>query len=271
MHRRSLLLLGLAAGTALLFGAVKPRNLSQLERRSQELTEALVGGRAQDAYLMFLDAFRDENRFSRFDSALSAWYAGRKINRARSRVIDIRGLGGHASTWIVFEDEDDYSYVYQKWFQSGNGWQLMWLSRILDRSFYYGTSDTAELDAVSEAALRYLTTEEGLARMSRRISPPDIVVAVQPGRKDSGPGQIQGCPVLWLTREETRHVELAPDVTFFYQFATVRILGELALATVDLRPFDPDRPGPIGRRRAIELFLKQQDGTWQIHSIGKTW
>jgi len=271
MSGRSLMSMVLAAVAACLFLGAKPHSYYQLEVRSQQLTEALVAGSSLEVYKLFISGFREEHRLARFDSALADWSRGRTISRARSRVIDVHGLGGNVSTWIGFEGESDYSYVYQSWLHTRDGWQLLWLSRILDQSFQFGRSDTADLDAITEAALGYVASEPGLRRIHRRIGPPEVIVVVQPGRNGAGVTEVEGRAALWLSPEEVNDDDAMPDVPFYFSFALVRDLGDLATAAVDLVPTDRRNPGVLGRRRGLQVYLERQDGQWLFHSVGKIW
>jgi len=276
LGRPQLCLVAAVGVAATLAGAV-PKTYYQLERQSQELTEALAAGRSDEVYQMFVPTFQDEIRFSRFDSAFSAWHRNRRIKHARSRVVDIRGLGGHVSTRVVFDKQSGYSYVYQSWLYTRDGWELMWLSNIMNQTFQYGRTDTAELDEISEAALGYLTSEHGLKRISRKLSLPQVVVAVHRGRKGSKLTQVRGRTVCWLTQEEAKDGISTLGVPFYFEFALVRGLGEFALATVDLRPTSKNRTGPVKRSRGIQLYLEresaelEQTSHWKVHSIGKIW
>ncbi len=252
-------------------GAAKPKTYYQLDRCSQEFTEALVAGRTRELYRMFVPAFRSEIRFSRFDSALSAWYTDRRITQARSRVVDIRGMGGNVSTWVVFENKFDYAYVYQSWLHTDDGWQLMWLSNIFNQSFQYGRADMVELEAVAEAALGHVITPAGLARIHRRLTLPDTITVVGKELSHKGTFRLGNHTITMLTLSELRSDSLRPDVRFFFRFGLVRVLGEFAICVIDLEPVDPRHPDPIGRRRGIRFYLERRNNTWQIHSTGKVW
>jgi hypothetical protein len=217
---------------------------------------------------MFVPAFRTEVPFSRFDSAVTDWYAGRRISTGRAKVIDTQSLSGHASTWVVFESEYDYMYVYQNWLQTDRGWELVWISSILDNSFQYGRSDTVGLTAVSRATLAHLVEDGGLARVRPDLLPPDTVLVV---RREAGTITLDSKPVIMRSPEQMRIDSLVPRVPYCFQFALTRIYGRLAFCVVDLKRVCKDLPCPVSRRRSIQVFLEMKDGAWRFHSFGKVW
>jgi len=252
-------------------GDEKPKSYYQLDRCCHEFTEALVTGKARQIYRMFVPGFQSEIKFSRFDSALSAWSHGRRIVRARSKVVDIRGLGGHVSSWIFFKHESDYSYVYQSWLHSRNGWNLVWLSNILNQSFQYGRTDTAELEAITQAALNYIVSPGALKIPRCHFTVPDTIVVLNPGPKRKEILKALGHPVIMLNRKEIHVDSLMLNVPFYFEFAFARVFGEIATCTVDLRPTVPSCPGLLRHHRSIQLFLERKDDSWQVQSVGKVW
>ena len=242
----------------------------ELDGRAQSFTEYLVAGNTRELYRLFVPAFREEHSFARFDSAYRAWVAGRTFSRARSRVMDIQGLGGHVSSWVVFEGEDDYNYIYGSWLQTDEGWQLLWLSKILGKPFLYGMSDTVELDCVADATLHHMLTG-GLAEVRRRLVVPVPVVAVWDGHQGERREEMDGYPVQWFNVKEAKTRGALPAVPFLLHFSMVQVLGQLANVAVDLRPTDPDHPGALGGRRSVKLYLENRGDGWRYHSTGKVW
>jgi len=255
-------------------GGADPKPRFRLTLRVQELTAALVNNRSWEMYQLFVPAFRAAVSYQRFDSAFRSWVGGRRVTRASFRVIDVRGLGGHASTYVRFEDEFDYHYVFQSWLNTGTDWQLVWLSNILDQSFDYGRSDTADLRAVAQTALHYLLSPEGLTRLNKGLVVPETVVVVQHGRTEEAVFALDGHTIVWLTPDVIAANRNLPTGQFHCEFGLVRIFGDLALAAVDIVPREQSRPGPLGRRRGMEIYLsrsKTSGHSWQFHSVGKVY
>lgn len=255
----------------LTFAAIFPKNYHMLETRAQAFTRALTAGDSRTIFNMFVPQFQEEIGFERFDSALSAWYAGRRIVRARSLVVNITGLGGHVSTWPFFAGRRNYSYLYQSWLFTDQGWKLIWLSRVLNQSHQYGQSDTMEMGNVVEAALTYLCTPAGLNELRRGLRLPDTVVVVWRLPKKGAPLRLPGRSAVILMPDQLRQGRKIPDVPLYFEIAAVRILGNLATCAVDLVLSPPDEPGRPRRSLGIQLYLEKKAGNWQIHSRGRKW
>ncbi len=248
-----------------------PKEYYQLTQRTQEFTRALAAGNSWQIYHMFVPQFRQENSFLRFDSALTIWYAGRRIGRARSMLVEIQGLGGHASTWPVFEGEDDYSYVYQNWFYTPDGWHLVWLSNILDQSFQYGQGDTAAIEAVGRAALDHITTASGLAELRRGLVLPDTLAVLWSWRTPAEPFRVPGRPVVMLRPNRAGKPDSVPHVAYYFRFSSIRLLGDFATCAVDLVPTRYNRFATLKRTHGALLYFERRDTGWQFNSVGKKW
>jgi hypothetical protein len=264
----ALLLVAMAAHSA---ETSRPRSYYLLEHRAQRFAEALVAGRGREVYDLFVPAFQAENSFARFDSALRAWYGGRRTSMGRARVQDIGGLGGSVATWVVFQNEIDYSYVFSSWLFTADTWQLTWVSNIIDQSFQYGRRDTTGLRRVADAALRHLVIERGLKVIHRRLPIPDTLVVVL---RDIGAGSeltVPGHPVVMIDPERLRRPGRLPRVPYLFDFALIRILGDVALCAVDIRPPERDRPGMLDRRRGLQLYFRRDGDGWEFVSSGRVW
>lgn len=255
--------------------AARPKAVYELARISQELTQALANERPRDVFRMFAPVFQEEIGFERFNSAFNSWYNGRRIARARSRVVDIRGLGGHVSTWLVFEGASDYSYVYQNWIRLKSGWALTWLSSILDYGFEYGRPGAATEDSIADRALEYLVDADGLRHVRRQLVAPETVIAVFNRPRMRLVENPDSRPVLWVTPDEfaagSYGGQPLPSAPFYFKFALIRLLGDVATCGVDLNPANREGMSALGRKRNIVLYLERQARGWQFHSVGKVW
>ena len=247
--RLLLLLAALAGAASAVSPAARLKSNYELALQTERLTEALVCSRSRDIYRAFTPAFAAEHSFARFDSALSDWYHGRRIVRASHKVVEIKGPAGYVSSWFVFEGEKDYRYVYQNWLNTGHGWQLVWLSRILDPSFSFGQTDSLELVRAVEAGLRYVLSKPGLERFRAGFRRPDTVVLVRQGRAG----------------------ERLPRTQFLLSLALVRLMDEMALVVVDVTPTGHDVLGRKRRPRGIEVYLQRTGGEWRFSDVGKMW
>ena len=242
----------------------------ELALHSQRLTEAVVANQARDIYRMFTPGFAAEHSFARFDSALVRWSRGRRIVRASHKVVDIKGPSGYVSSWFVFEGARDYNYVYQNWLNTRHGWQLVWLSRILDPGFAFGQSDSADLVKASEAGLRYVLSKPGLAMFKAGFQRPDTVVLVSLGRPGEGAYRFD-FPVYWTTPQEIRAGARLPRTQFLLHLALVRLIDDIALVVVDVTPTARDLLGRKRQPRGVEVYLKRTGAEWEFMAVGKKW
>jgi hypothetical protein len=268
--RLLLLIAALAAAALAVSPAAKLKSNYELALQTERLTEAIVANRSRDVYRMFTPAFAAEHSFATFDSALSRWYKGRRIIRASHKVVDIKGPSGYVSSWFVFAGERDYNYVYQNWLNTGHGWELVWLSRILDTSFTFGQSDSLQLMKASEAGLRYVLSKPGLALFKAGLSRPDTVVIVGLNRPGEGEFQLD-VPVYWTTPADIRAGVRHPRTQFLLNLALVRLIGDMALVVVDVTPTARDVFGRKSHTRGVEIYLRRVGDEWRFLEVGKKW
>jgi hypothetical protein len=268
--RLLLLFAALAGAASAVSPAAKLKSNYELALLTERVTEAIVGNRPRDIYRMFTPAFTAEHSFASFDSAFDRWLRGRRIIRASHKVVDIKGPSGYVSSWFVFEGEHDYNYVYQNWLNTGNGWQLVWLSRILDTSFAFGQTDSLGLVKAAEAGLRYVLSKPGLELFKAGFRRPDTVVIARLGRPGEGDYQL-GLPVVWATPEEIRAGARVPRVQFLLRLALVRLMGDIALVAVDVAPTARDFLGRKRRPRGVEIYLQRSGTEWRFLEVGKKW
>ena len=269
---RLLLLFATLAGVA---SAVSPaarlKSNYELAIQTERLTEALVGNRSRDIYRTFTPSFTTEHSFASFDSTLSHWFRGRRIVRASHKVVEIKGPAGYVSSWLVFEGDHDYNYVYQSWLNTGHGWQLVWLSRILDSTFTYGQTDSLELVKAAEVGLRYVLSNPGLAQLRSGFRRPDTVVILRYNRPGEGEFRFDSLPVYWTTKPQIMQGGHVPRTQFLLSLALVRLMGEMALVTVDVTPTARGQDGRTRRRRGMEVYLERVGGDWRFRDVGKVW
>ena len=261
----------LAGAASAVSPATRLKSNYELALQTERLTEALVSNRSRDIYRTFTPAFAAEHSFARFDSALSHWFHGRRIVRASHKVVEIKGPAGYVSSWFVFEGEHDYNYVYQNWLNTGHGWQLVWLSRIMDSSFTFGQTDTLELVKAAAAGLRYVLSKPGLERFRSGFRRPDTVVLVRYGRAGEGEFRLDSLPVYWTTPEQMKQGGHVPRAQFLLNLALVRLMDDMALVAVDVTPTGRDVLGRKRRARGIEVYLERAGSDWRFSDVGKMW
>jgi len=269
---RLLLLFATLAGVA---SAVSPaarlKSNYELALQTERLTEALVSNRSRDIYRMFTPAFTAELSFASFDSALSRWFQGRRVVRASHKVVEIKGPAGYVSSWFVFDGAHDYNYVYQNWLNTPHGWQLVWLSRILDSTFTYGQTDSLELVRAAEVGLRYVLSKPGLARFRSGFRRPDTVVMLRYNRPGEGDYRLDSLPTYWTTMSQILQGGHVPRAQFLLSLALVRLMDDMALVTIDVTPTARGKDGRTRRRRGIEVYVERAGRDWRFRDVGKIW
>jgi hypothetical protein len=260
------------AGAALnVLSASRLQDNYQLGVQSELFTEALVANRGRDLYALFCPEFRTQNTYARFDSALNGWYRGRRIRKASRRVEEVSGIGGHVSTWVVFEGARDYEYLFQSWLRVGSQWQLVWVTRVLDKSFEYGRSDTAQSRLVTEAALRYALSPAGLNRFRRNFRRPDTLLMLEHAAGEARLARVDQTPLVWLSAEELRALGPRRRPQFVMAISGLRVVGDVAVVMIDVVPGNKADFGRFGSNRGQQIYLMRRKGQWVFHSVGKAW
>jgi hypothetical protein len=262
--KSGLAVLGLLAVAA---ASAQPGQSYFLGLRVQEFTAALVNNQPREIYRMFVPGFQQEVSYARFESVYVSWQNGRRLSKARSQLVDVRGPGGHSSTYAVFAGESDYSYIYGAWLRTDGTWHLAWLSNILDPGFQYGSTDSASSLAVAVAALDFALSDSAPAQLRRTLLMPETLAFI-----DRAPHpalrEVAGRPVVWIATQDII-AGTAPRVPFFCELQVVRVFGDMAQATVDFLPGLPGVPGRLNRTRGVEVYLRRDGGGWRFDSVGK--
>jgi hypothetical protein len=252
--------------------ATEPKPEYQLSLRAQQVSNALMNNDPRTIYDLFVPVFRREIPFSRFDSAIRAWHQDRRIARIQTRLVDTRGRGGHISTYLYFFGERNYEYLYQSWLFTDSGWQLVWISNLLNQSFQFGSLDTPAMKKVALAALAYAFTRDGLKKLRLLPVPlPDTIFVLQSLFPAESTGWVGPRPVVWLVQDLDPKQRLPRTIPYYCRLGQIRIFGSIALATVDFYPVASAGKQALGRYRSLEIYLKKEDQQWLFDSFGKLW
>ncbi|MGQ9707767.1 MAG: hypothetical protein ACUVUR_02690 [bacterium] len=238
----------------------------------QQVGSALVSGNSREIYRMFVPAFCEEHSFARFDSAVRSWQGNRRVSRVKSQLIDVKGLGGYASTYVIFEGEKDYNYLYQSWIYTDSGWQLVWISNILGQSFQYGTKDTAAVRSVVRLALSFLLSPAGLKWIrAGKVSLPETIIVVEKEPLIDSLPVLDRNFLLWRTVGVIEKDPIPAQVPFYCELGVVRVYGSVAQVSLDLKPWSAAGRRMLKKSRGTELYLKRGKGGWEVYSTGKRW
>jgi hypothetical protein len=257
-----------------------PNDTSTLRGRELEFIDALNAGRVGRIFRLFNSDFREEITEDQLADGIRLWLAGRKIRRIAVTHIEVAGLSGLVSSNVYFERSDtsrnarasSQDYLFQSWIRTPDGWQLLWLNKILDPVAQdYGRRDTGAIREVLQLSLDEIITGTGLERtLGVEVSGAPIVL-LSHGASDRAVS-LTGRKVLWLTRAEIADREQQLGIKFFIDVQPIRVLKHIAIGTFDIVPLSP---GPDGRRRprSIKLFLVRDSarGKWEFADYGSRW
>lgn len=253
---------------------------SSLRGRELELIEALSAGRVGRIYRMFNSDFRDELTEDQLAAGIRLWLAGRKVRRIAVTHIEVSGLSGLVSSNVYFERSDSSrmtpgeweDYLFQSWIRTPDGWQLLWLNKILDPVAQdYGRRDTSAIQEIIQLSLDEIITRTGLERTLGVAIGGAPIVLLRRGAPDRSVS-LTGREVLWLTREEIATRQRQLGIAFYIDIQPIRVLKHIAIGTFDIIPVIR---GPDDRRRprSIKLFLVRESahGRWEFADYGSRW
>lgn len=266
------------AVSSLVTGAAN--DTSSLRGRELEFVAALNAGRVDRIYRLFNSDFRDELTEAELAEGVRLWLAGRKVRRIVITHIEVSGLSGLVSSNVYFERSDSTrtasgpaeDYLFQSWIRTRQGWQLLWLNKILDPVAQdYGRRDTGAIREIIQLSLDEVVTRTGLERTLGVAVGGAPIVLLSHGAADRAVS-LAGRDVLWLTREEIAARQQQLGITFYIDIQPIRVLKHIAIGTFDVIPL---YPSPDGRRRprSIKLFLVRESahGKWEFADYGSRW
>jgi hypothetical protein len=260
-------------------GAVN--DTTTLRRRTADFDEAFRNGELAKVYRLFNSDFRNEVTEAQLDSGLNRWLAGRGVRRVLTTHIEVKGLSGLVSSNIYFDEPErkvgpwampQSEYLFQFWIRTQDGWQLLWLNKVLDPvALDYGHRDTASLQEILQLALNEIVTRTGLEQKFGISSGTAPIVLLSHGASDRMIN-LSGRSVLWLSREEIQARQRQLSLAFYIDVQPIRILKHLAIGTFDIIPL-PRGNAPAPRTRSIKLFFVREgeNGKWEFADYGSKW
>ncbi|MEO0114223.1 MAG: hypothetical protein ABIK93_01955 [candidate division WOR-3 bacterium] len=246
---------------------------SELLKFGIEFINALAQKDGGRIYRMFNSTFQKEIPLSQLQSAIDRWYEGKSFRGVKFGRVNIFGLSGHITSWVLLKGSKVPKFIYQYWIKTKQGWRLMWLTGILNhRDFVYGVSDTlAQQEIVGlmvEKAVSNLGFEDIFSGVDFTYN---IAILHRPGQSDVKIN-LPHNRVLWLTEEELHSKYNQLKINTYLEFGMVRVMDNIALGALDIIPIPQARPRPeIKRRRSISMFFQKENGRWQFAGYGSKW
>jgi hypothetical protein len=260
-------------------GAVN--DTTTLRRRAADFDDAFRSGQFARVYRLFNSDFRDEVTEARLDSGLTRWVAGRSVRRVSITHIEVKGPSGLVSSNIYFDEPERkvgpwtiprYEYLFQFWIRTEEGWQLLWLNKVLDPiALDYGHRDTASLQEILQLALNEIVTRTGLEQKLGISAGTAPIVLLSHGPSDRTVS-LAGRKVLWLSRDEILAHPGQLGISFYIDVQPIRILKHLAIGTFDIIPLRQSNVAPQ-RVHSIKLFFVRdsEHGKWTFADYGSKW
>lgn len=254
---------------------------STLGGRVANFADAFADGRFDEVYRLFNSDFRDEVPEARLDSALNLWLAGRNVHRVGITHIEITGPSGMVSSNIYFDEPapgsepatiPESEYLFQSWIRTAEGWQLLWLSKVLDPiALNYGHRDTAALQEILQLALDEIITRTGLEQKLGVSSGTAPIVLLSHGSSDRVIS-LAGRNVLWLSHEEIQGRYRELGISFYIDVQPIRVLKRLAIGTFDIISLPRGGVTPQRTRSIKLLFVRDSEhGKWEFADYGAKW
>jgi hypothetical protein len=250
------------------FPGVDPPLLKQVNR----LNGFLKKGSGKGIYTLFNVAFQKEIPEERFILAFTNWLNGKKTKRIETKFIYPTGIIASVSTWL-WQDKDNYQYLYSNWIKTDSGWKLLWLSPVLNQDFDYARGEVEERKEILSLAIEKVLSEDNLVRNFRQNQVPRALIILKKGRpeEDIIPRK-SSIPILWLTKAEIEKKSQYLSFPFYLDFAAIRIIENLATIYLDLIPIPNGDNPKRSRLRGLQFqFQKNREGVWEFISYGAKW
>ncbi|MCX7785959.1 MAG: hypothetical protein N2201_07070 [candidate division WOR-3 bacterium] len=248
---------------------VQTQEQSLLHKEVRKLLKGLKDNKDSLVYSLFDSAFIKANNLDSFISVLHQWRNGRKIKKIKIQKLTILGRGGHITSWVTFDNREKV-FLYQSWIKTKTGWKILWLSKLLPQSFAYAENDSNEIKKIKLLALEQLITRQGIRRVIGENPIPETLIIALAQNSKKLHLRLQGYTIREWTHNEIRKNYFKTGALFFLEFATIRILNDIATCYVDIKPLYLRIPR-LSRNRGLQLYFIKENNSWQFDSYGSRW
>ncbi len=218
---------------------------------------------------IFNPTFIREVDTQKFKTALNKWRNGRKLKRIKIQRFMIFGRGGHVTCWVTFDNKEK-TFLYQSWINTSAGWKLMWLTKVLPHSLSYGTSDEKQIQKLKQLTLQELIGNRSITRINQNLPIPETLVVVLPKGTKKSIFRIPGHVIKQLTHDEIKANVSKLHAYYYLEFATIRVLDDIATSYIDIYPLYVKVPG-LSRIRGLQLFFIRKNNQWEFDDQGTKW
>lgn len=245
-------------------------NVKSLMREVDKLTLAFAKKDAEAVYNLFNSAFRNETSFDEFNSAFSSWFDKRKFVRMKIQHAGASFRTGYVSCLLEFHKQQDI-FLYQSWIKTGRGWQLVWLNKLLPREMLiYGENDKRQLQKIKQRSLDELLTNNLIALITGDVEIPKNIFVKTDSYQTNSDFFVPGYTIREMPLKDIIAQAASNRALFWLEFATVRIIEDIASIYIDVHPLYRDIP-KLTRTRGIQLYFIHKDNHWYFDSPVSRW
>jgi hypothetical protein len=251
-----------------------------------KFADAFMRGNNAQVYRMFNSTFRHEVTEPELDTAIRNFLGNRMIVHMLITHAELHGITGQISTDLYFYQPETSSgarestpgvpvgkeFLFQYWIRTPDGWQLMWLNKVLDPvAMDYGRLDTTSAKEIVELALMQMITSRGMQQQLGLDSTPNLVVLLDhPPKGADYQVTLPGRQVIWLTKDDILKRQQELSIEFYIDIESMRVLKDEALGTFDIIPLVRDPSAPT-RTRSLKLLFIRKQGRWTFADYGVSW
>ncbi len=240
-----------------------------LLKEVRKLIKGLKENNDSLVYSLFNLTFTKENRYDSFASILSQWRNGRKIKRIKIQKLSILGRGGNITSWVTFDNREQ-KFLFQSWIKTKTGWKILWLSKLLPQTFAYGQNNSDEIKQIKSLTLKQLITQQDIKRIIKENPIPETIIIASPKGAPKLYFRLPNYVVREWTADEIKKSYFKTGALFFLEFATIRILGDIATCYIDIKPLYRQIPH-LTRTRGLQLYFVKENNQWVFDSYGSKW
>ncbi|MEO0131453.1 MAG: hypothetical protein ABIK73_00725 [candidate division WOR-3 bacterium] len=240
-----------------------------------ELSNALIKNTPNAIYNLFNSSFQATVLWDSFLNAYQNWLNNRKIKGIRFTNIKRIGRLGHVSSLIRFNTNEE-KYMYQSWILTQKGWRLVWLTNFLPKTFLrYGEGQKYSIQEIKQLAIKELFENGRIKLITHSLKiPKTIFIKAERSRKQTY-YHAPGYTIKELTLPAIKTQAYKTDAFYYVEFATIRIIDDIASIYIDIVPLYREVPG-LNRRRGLQLFFVNQnypcpEAHWVYEGVGALW
>jgi hypothetical protein len=245
-----------------------------LFKKVEELALFLKRGEPEKIYLLFNSSFQNEIPYDTFLEKYNAWRKNRRVKTIRYTYFKRLGRIAHVSSMIRFDNRQE-NYCYQSWILSNNGWKLVWLTNFLPRELLkYGESRRYELLTIKQLALKELFAHQKIKTITGNLPLPKTILIKGSQNYSRSYYNLPDFIIKEMTLPTIKAQVSKSDVFYYLDFATVRIIDDVASVYIDIVPLQANIP-KFNRRRGMQLFFinkgSEKNPEWKYEGIGAIW